>query len=363
MTAELPPSLWPTVQRIATGEAWPPTTPDAADSLAREALRQGLLPLLFESHGLPAVVVAALERGLAWRRLHALRAGVLDEALADLGGILAGEPWLVLKGSDYRYRLYPRPWLRPMQDIDILVPLSHADAVCHRLRQAGYRQRFPGGAATRVASHHERVFVLGDVKVEVHHSFVQRPRHRVDYDAVWERSVPLETGAFRAARLSDVDAFAHQALSMAVDGFSVPMIRFVDLWLMVAQRPEIVAAAATRAKEWRAARALYGTLHQASRLIPEFGTDEREAMARGLLSPLVRLVLDRWVLPRDEERLRERDLGRGRRLWRKYWLIDNPWRRACFALHHGYAALAGWWIGRRSPGEAPEGGPSAGHPV
>lgn len=122
MKADVPPSLWPAVHRIAAGEGWPPSSEASADLLVREAARQGLLPLLFEEDASPAVVAAALERNRAWRRIHALRAELLENALRDLEGLLTGEPWLLLKGGDYRYRLYPRPWLRPMQDIDLLVP-------------------------------------------------------------------------------------------------------------------------------------------------------------------------------------------------------------------------------------------------
>jgi len=36
-------------------------------------------------------------------------------------------------------------------------------------------------------------------------------------------------------------------------------------------------------------------------------------------------------------------VGRGLRLWRKFWLMDNLRRRAGFALQHVYAVTAGRW--------------------
>lgn len=349
MKTVVPPSLWPAVHRLAAREEWPPSSKTAADRLVAHAAPEGLLPLLFAEPEPPPVLAAALERNRAWHRLYARRAEILLEATRALCDLLRDEPFVLLKGSDYRHRLYPRPELRPMQDIDLLVPRDRFAAACRRLEEAGLRPGFPGGASTRVPSYPERSFLLGEVVVEVHHSFVQRIRHRIDYDAVWERRQPLEAGAFRAQRLSDEDALAYHALSLAKDEFSVPLVRYVDLWLMVRDRQELVERAAHRAREWHATRALYGTFRQASRLFPEMRTENLEAVAADLVTGPGRRFLDRWVLPAPEERGKTGRAWRARQLWRKLWLIDDPWRRGAFALHHGYASLMGRWLGWRAP--------------
>ena len=344
MTPDLPASLWPLVQRAAAGGAWPPSSGPAADAFLDQATRHGLLPLLFESQeGMPPAVRASLEAHRGWLRVHARRMALLHDAVPRLCGALAGEPFVLLKGADYGHRLYPRPDLRPMEDIDILVPRERIDEVCARLAAAGLRRRFPAGPVSRVATYHERVFDWDGVIVEVHHSFIQRPRHRIDYGAVWGRRLPLEADGWRAARLDDADGLAYHALSLGIDAFAVPLVRYLDLWLMLRRAPGVLEPAAARARQWQAVHAFYGAFRQAFRFFPELETGERAAVVDGLLRAPARAFVDRFVLPPPREHGRERQVGRGLRLWRKFWLMDNLRRRAGFALQHVYAVTAGRW--------------------
>jgi hypothetical protein len=320
-----------------------------ADRLVRAGAEERLLPLLFEGDSLPALVRDALDRASAWRRLFSLRAATLDRTIVRVGEILRGEPYLFLKGADYRYRIYPRTWLRPMQDIDVLVPAARADAVTRQLEEIGLPRRFPGGPMARLASYHERVFDLGDVTLEVHHSFVQRIRYRVDYEGVWARRAPLSAGPLSAQRLGDADALLYHAVSFANDEFAVPLIRFVDFWLLCRANPDALAEATDRAPSWRAGRALYGALRQTGRVFPEFETEAVRRTRTLLLSAPSRWFLDRAVLPRADERLSSK-LPRSRQLWRKFWLIPGFPRRAAFAVYYLYALLKGAWLARNARG-------------
>jgi len=341
MKPDLPASLWPLVHRAAGGEGWPPSSEAAADLLVAQATRQGLLPLLFEAHEeMPPPVQGALARHRGWQRVHSRRMALLREAIPRLCAVLPGEPIVLLKGADYMHRLYPRPDLRPMDDIDVLVPRPRIDAVCGLLEAAGLRPRHPAGRVATLPSYHERVFDWDGVIVEVHHSFIQRPRHRIDYEAVWGRRVPLQADGWRAARLADDDALAYHALASSVDAFAVPLVRYVDLWLMLGRAPQALEPAAARAREWQAVHAFYGAFRQAFRFFPEMRTPERAALIEGLLPGPARSFVDRFVLPRPREHGRER-VGRGLRLWRKFWLMDNLRRRAGLALYHVYALAAG----------------------
>lgn len=343
---DLPASLWPILHRLAAAESWPPSSPATADLLIGEASRQGLLPLLLARDGLPAVVQDRLARVQAWRALHARKTAILLEAVARLAGLLEGEPFVLLKGAEYMWRLYPSPELRPMHDVDILVPRARSRAVGARLQAAGLSPRF-AEPVQRLAAHHEKQFVLGSLLVEVHHSFVQRPRHRIDYEAVWSRRVPLETPAVRAARLSDVDALVYHALSMAMDEFRVRLIRYVDLWRMLRSSPGLAAAAAERAREWSARHALYAAFRQLGRLFPDVSGGELESLGRGLLARPLREFVDRAVLPDPADLAGPARPPRPVQLWRKYWLMDNSARRLSFACWHGAAALAGRWVAWR----------------
>jgi hypothetical protein len=346
MVGAAPEALWAAVHRAAAAEPWPPSGDRTADLLLDQADREGLLPLLFEAPQLPEVVRAALGRQRARLRLAEARAALLGGALRSLAGVLDGEPFVVLKGADYMRRLYARPALRPMQDIDVLVPAPRLQAASARLLAAGLRRRAPTRAAREAPSYYERTFLLGDVIVEVHQSFVQRSRHSVDYEAVWARRVPCPDLGPAAARLDDVDAIAYHALAMAKDEFTVPLIRFVDLRQMLSRDPALLRPAAARAREWKAARALYGALFQLRAVFPDLAGGEVEALERELQGPLARRWLAGWVLPPPSEQGRAGVVTRRRQLWRKFWLLDGPRQRVAFAARHAGDVARGWWGAR-----------------
>ena len=282
----------------------------------------------------------ARDEAKGWKRVLEVRARVFHDAVVALCAALGDEPAMLLKGADYARRLYPSPGLRPMHDIDILVPADRIEAVCERLQHAGLARQQAFGAA-RDSAYHERVFFRGRMFVEVHQSFIQRPRHRVDYDAIWRRRLPMEVDGRRVSRLEDVDALAYHALSMSIDQFHVRFMRYVDLWLLLRQREGVALAAAERAREWQTARALYGALSLACRLFPEFRTDDVGRAMTHALSPRTRRFVDRWVLPRASEMRRITLPHRALQLWRKALLMDTTARRVAFALSNSGARLRG----------------------
>jgi hypothetical protein len=337
----VPESLWAAVQEAAGG-AWPPADAASADRFADQAAREGLLPLLFTSPAPPRVVAESLDRRRGLIRLAEARADLLSRALGVAADLLVAEPFVVMKGADYMWRLYGRPSLRPMQDVDLLVPADRLDAVCTRLRAGGFRDRPPARAARAAPSYYERAFVLGDVVVEVHQSFLHRSRHPVDYAAVWGRRVPLPRLGPSAARLDDVDAIAYHALAMAKDEFTVPLVRYLDLLLMLRAAPGALRPAAGRAREWKASRAMFAALHGLRRLFPgRPETEEIDAVAGTLQGPLARRFLARFVLPPPREQGRAGAVTRRRQLWRKFWLLDDPARRLAFAFEHAVATAGG----------------------
>ena len=120
-------------------EAWrmlgPRFDADRADRAA-----QRLLPLLganLHRHGIDDPVLAASARV----RQHAASR---NRALFDAGrGLLqalakAGIDTLVLKGGALATRLYREAGLRPMSDLDVLVPTDRVEAAIGTLRRAGW---------------------------------------------------------------------------------------------------------------------------------------------------------------------------------------------------------------------------------
>jgi len=343
---ELPPSFWPTLYRLSVGKEWPPESDrDAAPFLAR-VVREGLLSLLLADATLPAFVAQAARPYEALHRTNMLRARVFEDSLRTTFDAIGDEPMIVLKGTDYAYRLYPSPHLRPRQDIDVLVPRDRAAAIAWRLKRAGFRQHFPAGPVSRLRTYHEMVFEIGNATVEIHHSFIQRTRHRIDYDGVWKRATPWRGFDQRLLQLDEVDALIYHSINMSADQFSTPIFRHLDCWLMLRTNEQILPQGVGRAREWAATHALYGALRQTSRYFPQLATPAVERAMQQLISGRTRAFLDREILP-DPWSPRRR-YGRPGQLWRKFWLIDDARHRAAFALYHAYAVIAGSLLSQRA---------------
>lgn len=114
---------------LASAAAWPADGPQWS-ALAAAAARHGLAGLLLERANASDVAIPhparrRLDRAafaIAAENLHFLRE--LERLLA--GFHHAGIPVLLLKGAALNLTTYPRPNLRPMSDLDLLVP--HRDA-------------------------------------------------------------------------------------------------------------------------------------------------------------------------------------------------------------------------------------------
>lgn len=311
--------------------------------MVEQALREGLLPLLFDDERqLPELVRSSLVNFRAMQRAQAARTEVICRVFLKVRELLDREELVVIKGLDYAHRLYQRPELRPMVDIDLLVRRERIEAVAARIREAGFTQLFPAGAIARHAGYHERVFHIDGVTVEPHHSFLQRSRLRVDYDEVWSRTLPATICGMSARRLGDVDAVLYQSLSMASNEFEVVIGRYVDLSLLLDVEGLDLDVVVATARRWRMERAFYAALRQLTILVPARTVGDA---LQQLLSPGERRMIDRHVLPNPFARTK---LSRRDQVLRKLRLIDRASDRAAFLAYHVYASLAGRFAMRRS---------------
>src|SRR5581483_943455 len=106
----VPASLWEVVSVLA-GTAWPPESREQAVDFLKFSDHERLLPLLFAQKDLPAAV-DAMQQFRALDALHRSRYELSRRALLELVRVLGGDSFLLLKGSDYRFRLYSDPRLR-----------------------------------------------------------------------------------------------------------------------------------------------------------------------------------------------------------------------------------------------------------
>lgn len=111
------------------------------DDLLHKAERQGMAPLLYRHlSSLPWTFPDVFIRRLRFLTLHHKQANAM--LLQSLQGILEtlqqhDIPVLVLKGAALCNTLYPEPGLRPMRDIDLLLPPEHIHHAQELLQKTG----------------------------------------------------------------------------------------------------------------------------------------------------------------------------------------------------------------------------------
>jgi hypothetical protein len=145
------------------------------DEVPTRAEVHGMAPLLYfhlKGAGVELPLTARRElQGLYVRHRHAsqVRARVLGEVLAAYQE--AGIPALVLKGAALSHLVYPEPGLRPMSDLDLLVPRSEVWRAGRVLAELGFDAPLPPGGMLR--HRHLPLATLRRegllVEVEIHH--------------------------------------------------------------------------------------------------------------------------------------------------------------------------------------------------
>jgi hypothetical protein len=77
-------------------------------------------------------------------------------------------PFLLWKGADFAVSLYPSPSMRPMSDIDLLIPLEYAGMASSLLFSAGFRRYSPGSGLFTSGIVGETKFSRGGILLELH---------------------------------------------------------------------------------------------------------------------------------------------------------------------------------------------------
>jgi hypothetical protein len=154
----------------------------------------------------------------------------------------AGIPLVVLKGACFALTIYPDIGLRPMGDLDILVPGSKKSEAVRIARSLGYGDTTPEASPglDDLLSHDVGLQKTGSpsIALEIHYSLVadRSFRYAVPVDWFWEQIEPLDTGLWKAR---DLDLFmltptaqvlyaaAHAMLQHG--GINAPLRWFYDL--------------------------------------------------------------------------------------------------------------------------------------
>jgi hypothetical protein len=227
--------LWPDERQQLLLRAALATAPIAIDAwrricadLALDGLDRGserLLPLVWSNLQRHGVNVDGLEdRYRATRAANGMRLAQAAEVLRRLHA--AGVPTVVLKGTALLISAYPDMGLRPMSDVDVLVPLGRITEASRSLQEQGWRPHSPVTPAMVRLTHAAPFSRAQHVSVDLHwHVFEECCQPAADNE-LWEASIPLTIDGAETRMPAPED----QLLHVCVHGekwVNVPNVRWV----------------------------------------------------------------------------------------------------------------------------------------
>jgi hypothetical protein len=205
--------LDPAVLSILTDEEWA--------ALIEMATRQGVAPLLYQRLKAPALVGRTPEGVLErLRGLYLNTAAGNVRLYEELWALLLalheiGIPVLVLKGAYLAENVYRNIALRPMSDIDLLVPASLAREAWRVVKELGYRLIYP--ATEALIPSFGKDFVCqkpgGFAPVEVHWAIrLAEEKGDMESEELWQNARAVRLAEIDTATLSVEDFLLHLCL-------------------------------------------------------------------------------------------------------------------------------------------------------
>ena len=185
----------------------------------------GLVHHHLRAQGLEGAVPEVVARGL--RRLYlgdAARGLALAQELRRVLRALgdAGVPTVVLKGAYLAHAVYPHPALRPMADLDLLVPRERLEAAEGVALALGYRPQGSPEEQRRTRQGHRHLPTLAHPErrtlLEVHWHLV-RPDSPLHFPlgGLWARVRPARVAGTEALALAPADLLLHLCLNFFLD--------------------------------------------------------------------------------------------------------------------------------------------------
>lgn len=199
-------------------------------------------------HVLPAPVMDRLGQ---LSRQHAMRALTMQRELVLLGRLLreAGIPFVALKGAYLAFHAYPESRLRPLRDIDILVPHEQVLRAYQVMLDNGLTRcpDYPGDpAAALAASKHLPPLssASGQAKVELHDRLFDPSKVRQESidlartEQFWSRCVDIPVGGEPVRFESPTDLLLHLIVHAVYDHeFNNGPLLLSDLAFLLDSRP------------------------------------------------------------------------------------------------------------------------------
>jgi hypothetical protein len=289
------------------------------DFFLDQGLRHGLLPLAhdrlrrLDGDPVPPKVMSELEAEYyssvrSYMCLEVFRAEVVA-AFRE-----AGIQPIVLKGGALASTVYANPGLRPMGDLDLLVPAETMERAGAALSAIGYH--LTRGLSARMEAFQAhlggglewmRDDRLGLSNIDLQHDLVGSDicRHAfpIEHEALWAAARPLDAGGVQALQLSAEDMLIHLCLHPPMHhGYAVPLRAYVDIdWLVASERSDqFWRRLIERARRFRTQIPVYWGLCCAQDLL---GTLVPSWALAALAPGALRQRLLAWLAPLDGERV------------------------------------------------------------
>jgi len=185
-------------------------------SLPTRAEDNGLAPLVYRHLQATGLSLpedthrALLALTLRHRRANHIRRLTLAEILTALKE--EGIEVLVLKGAALANTVYPRPGLRPMRDMDILVKNREALRAQAKLAELGFNARVPASLDDQIIHHLPIAQREEDgltVSVEVHYQLLPYMAHPVNYEDLSTEASSFSVNEVTAQTLGHEDMLWH----------------------------------------------------------------------------------------------------------------------------------------------------------
>lgn len=258
------------------------------------------------------------------------------DAFQKISGSLhhAEIPALWLKGFALAHSVYPKPMLRPMRDLDVLVPLPQRERALALVQAHGYQLDFPAHTqATQEMWHHYHL--RGNVAVELHYALIglrSKILPAAQLEWFWTQTRIIQHGdmEFRAftPEAELLYLCAHAILQHGETEFLLQ--RYLDLHLLVEKNPAldwqlILARAAALRWTHAVARALEITHAYFGTTLPENFLQELQTRVRAENDEHIGLFVAPDATRLEATRSFMRGMSRSEK-WRWFWssLFPTP---------------------------------------